>query len=184
MLRRLRVDRLTGPNDSVFDGIGMATTRRMAVPWSMTARWFQERRGRVDLSIVPHLRRRQPKVFIQNYRADALSVNEREFLGRHFVHDWGNVWVVGVSSERIGEGTGSRSIELLSSADYAVLAEDLTRVRIDGRNARAVESLAAGAHTLAVVGEAQQVHLTLAASAEFPVRSRQMPLPLFPNYSE
>lgn len=179
-----RVDRLTGPTDSVFDGIGIATTRPMAAPWSMTARWFQERRAGAGYAVVPYLQRRQPKVLIHNYRLDGLRMNEREFLGRHFVHYWGNIWVVGLPAVRTGGETPTRQVELLSSAEYAVLAEDVSRVRIDGRSARAVESLAAGSHTLTVVGEPQDVRLVLAAAVTPPRRSSHRPMHLFPSYSE
>jgi len=179
-----RVDRLTGPTDPVFDGIGIATTRPMAAPWSLTVRWFQERRAGADYAVVPYLQRRQPKVLIHNYRLDGLRRDEHEFLQRHFVHHWGNIWVVGVPAQRTGGETPARRVEVLSSAEYAVLAADLSRVRIDGRSVRAVESLAAGSHTLEVVGEPQDVRLVLAAAATPPRRTAHGPIHLFPSYSE
>ena len=179
-----RVDLLTRPDEPVFDGIGIATTRPMAVPWSMTARWFQERRAGARYEIVPYLRLRQPNVVVYNYRLDGMTWKEKEVVFASFVPHWGNVWVAGAPAETVGGDRGSRPIDLLCSAEYSVVAEDLSRVRVDGRPARAVEQLGAGRHVLDVEGEAQRVGLTLAAAVAAPRLPARGPSHMFPSYSE
>ncbi len=179
-----RVDLLTRPDEPVFDGIGIAATRPMAVPWSMTARWFQERRAGAPYEVVPYLRLRQPKVLVYNYRLNGMTWKEKEVVFGSFVPHWGNVWVAGVTADIVGGDRGSRPIDLLSSAEYSVVAEDLSRVRVDGRPARAVEQLGAGRHVLDVEGEAQRVGLALAAAVAAPRLPARGPVHMFPSYSE
>jgi hypothetical protein len=179
-----RADALTEPTDAVFDGIGIATTRAQATPWSLTGRWVQERRAGREYPVLDWLRRTQPKIMIRNYRLDALPPAERRFLDRHFVQDWANVYVVGAALEAFGGEDPPRAIDLLAEADYALIAADLGRVSIDGRPARPVERLAAGAHTLSVAGEPQRVVLLLAAAVRLPSPPRRDPFPLFASYSE
>lgn len=179
-----RVDAVTEPTDAVFDGIGIATTRAQATPWSLTGRWVQERRAGREYPVLDWLRRTQPRVLIRNYRLDALMPAERRFLDRHFVQDWANVFVVGAALEAFGGADPPREIDLLAAAEYALIAADLRRVSIDGRPARPFERLAAGGHTLSVAGEPQRVVLLLASAARLPTPPRRDPFPLFPSYSD
>lgn len=177
-----RADALTAPTDAVFDGIGIATTRRKATPWSMMARWFDERAAGADYEVLGYLVDRQPTVMIWNYRLPNLRREELEFIGRHFVHDWANIWVVGAEVEAGGEKPHV-AVNLLSTTDYAVTAPDVERVRIDGYPITVPLNLAAGEHVVTVLGEPQRVTLQLARSVELPFGPPRAPYPLFLSYS-
>lgn len=178
-----RVDALTAPTDAVFDGIGIATTRAKATPWSMMARWFDERAAGADYEVLGYLRQREPKVMIWNYRLPGLRRDEREFLERHFVNEWANIWVVGASTVAGGEQPDS-TVDLLASATYVVEAEAPANVRLDGRPIAGRLELAAGEHVVSVAGAPQKVTVRLAAAADLPRRPDRPPFHLFLGYSE
>lgn len=179
-----RVDAITEPDDSVFDGIGMAVTRRKATPYSMTARWFQERWRGANYPVIDFLKKSEPKVVIFNYRFASLRANEITFISKRFVPDWSNVWVVGSAVPHPGKGRTLAQCDMLSSATYAILSRAGTEVTIDGRRANSYEYLRSGRHEIAVVGDAQTVIVKLARAHRlrppppFPVVKQ-----LFPEYS-
>jgi hypothetical protein len=178
-----RVDRLTEPGDAVFDGIGMAVSRRKATPHSMTARWYDERRAGADYPVIEHLRRTRPKVAIFNYRFRFLDREERAFVQSHFVGDWANVLVVGTLVEHEGPGPTERRVDLLATARYEVLARDLDRVTLDGRPAERRVELSAGPHLLRVEGPPQPVMLRYSPSSRIPRPPEAGPYSLYPSYS-
>jgi hypothetical protein len=178
-----RVDSITRPEDAVFDGIGIATTRGKAAPWSLTARWFDERRAGAAYDVVGWIRRTRPKVVIINYRLDSLAPEELEFLRSRFVPDWANVWVAGAAIRHPGGGA-TVSVELVADAPYAVIARDPASLRIDGELARPVVQLAAGRHRLTVAGPQQDVILKYLPAATTPPPPERAVMSLFPSYSD
>ncbi len=177
-----RVDALTDPADAVLDGIGIATTRRKATPWSMSARWFDERNAGADYNVLGWIKKRQPKVMIWNYRLPNLRHDELEFLERHFVNEWANIWVVGASTVAGGDEPDS-AVDLLASATYVVESEAPANVRLDGGPVTGRIDLAAGRHLISVSGAPQKVTVKLAAAVELPRRPERPAFPLFLGYS-
>jgi hypothetical protein len=178
-----RVDLLTAPDDAVFDGIGIATTRRKATPWSMMARWFDERKAGAEYDVLGSLEQRQPKVMIWNYRLSALQRDEQQFVRSRFVHDWANIWVVGASTTAGGDNPEAR-IELLTSTTYILEAQAPDNVRLDGNPVAGRLNLSAGEHVVSVSGTPQAVTVKLAASADHPPPPARPPSSLFLAYSE
>jgi hypothetical protein len=179
-----RVDAITAPDDAVFDGIGMATTRVHAVPYSLTKRFFDERRAGANYPIIPFLVERQPKVAIENYRWGWLSADEKAYLATHFVQDWSNVWVAGARIVHPGPEKSEHTIHLAATTEYTVLVERPTPVTIDGRRVGAKVQLSVGMHTVSVEGEAQQVVLKYARAVDTPTLAPTSARNLYPSYSD
>ena len=177
-----RVDSITDPEDAVFDGIGIAVTRRKATPYSMTARWSDERRAGANYDIIESLKKSQPKVLIWNYRMKRLREDERVFLASHFVLDWANVYVVGAIVFHKGPTSTIETINLLSSAKYAVLAKDRQKIRVDGKILGSVEFLTAGDHKVVIDGASQKLQLKYFPSVNNPPPPPRKMFNLFPSY--
>ncbi len=179
-----RVDLLSNPEDAVFDGVGMAVTRRKATPYSLTVRWFSERAAGAPFAVLPWIDARQPVVMILNYRIRSLSPRERDYLNSHFLPEWANIWVVGTAVHHQGEGPTKVDIDLLTTAEYAVEARDLSSVRLDGRPVRRRERLSAGRHEVLVEGPRQNIVVRLARAVEHPPPPRVKPFSLYPSYRD
>jgi hypothetical protein len=179
-----RVDSLTEPVDAVFDGIGLAVTRRKATPYSITARWKDERKAGAKYEIIESLNKSRPKVLIWNYRMNRLRKDERAFLYTHFVLDWANVYVVGTTIFHKGTTITRKTINLLSSSEYAILARDRQRVRLDGKIPGPVAFLKAGNHEVTIEGESQKLQLKYFPAVKIPPPAPQKQFRLFPSYSD
>ena len=179
-----RVDRITEPNDAVFDGIGIAVTRKKATPYSMTARWRDERQAGADYDIIGALKESQPTVMIWSYRMGFLRDDERDFISAHFVPDWANICVVGATATHTGPEPTFETINLLSSAQYAVIAKDRQRICIDGKVLGPVEFLSAGDHEVVIDGDDQELQLKYFPAVNTPPPPPQERSDLFPSYSE
>lgn len=179
-----RVDAITTPNDAVFDGIGMATTRINAVPYSLTKRFFDERRAGANLPILSYLLERQPTVAIDNYRWLALDKVEKDYLSTHFVQDWSNVWVAGTSIAHQGPGRSDHTIHVGAATQYAVLLEKDARITIDNRPATPRVHLDVGMHSVSIEGESQTVLLKYARAVDKPPPPPKASQHLYPSYSD
>jgi hypothetical protein len=179
-----RVDSITDPEDAVFDGIGIAVTRRKGTPYSMTARWFDERRAGANYDVIESLKKSQPKVLIWNYRVKRLRKDERAFLDTHFILDWANVYVVGTTVSHKGPEPTKEKINLLSSSKYAILAKDRQKIRIDRKIPGSVEFLTAGIHDVVIIGENQKLQLKYYPAVIIPPPPPQKKINLFPSYSD
>jgi hypothetical protein len=179
-----RVDSITVPEDAVFDGVGIAVTRRKATQYSITERWRDERKAGANYDIIESLKKSQPKVLIWNYRMNRLRKDERVFIDTHFVLDWANVYVVGTTIFHKGTTITRKTINLLSSCEYAVLVKDRQRIRIDGEIPGSVAFLTAGNHGITIEGESQKIQLKYFPAVKIPPPALQKQFRLFPSYSD
>jgi hypothetical protein len=179
-----RVDSITSQEDAVFDGIGIAVTRKKATPYSMTKRWSDERKAGANYNIIKSLKKTQPKVLIWNYRMKHLRKDERVFIDSHFVLDWANVYVVGTTIFQDGPNPTKKTINLLSSSEYAILATDRQKIRIDGNIPGPVEFLTAGDHEVVIDGEGQKLQLKYFPAVKILPPPPQKRFNLFPSYSD
>jgi lipoprotein signal peptidase len=178
-----RVDSITQKNDAVFDGIGIAVTRKKATPYSITARWYNERRSGNDYNIVNKLKETMPKVMIWNYRMRRLTKEEKEFVLDNFISDWANVFIVGKKIRHEGPGRTKKTVNLLSSAEYVVFAEYRHKIRIDGHIPDSVIFLSAGDHEVIVDGQNQDIRLIYLPAVKKPL-APEKPFSLFPSYED
>lgn len=176
-----RLDNITKNNDAVFDGIGIAVTRKKATPYSFTARWYNERRADPEFNIIETIKRTQPKALINNYRLNRLQKNEIQFLENHFVHDWANIHVVGKKITHIGPKKTKLIINLLASTRYAIVSELRKNITLNGNIPKPVMFLPAGNHEIVIKGKSQDILLKYspAVSKSLPA---QIPFNLFPSY--
>jgi hypothetical protein len=179
-----RVDNITNSEDAVFDGIGIAVTRKKATPYSITERWSDERKAGANYDIIESLKKSQPKVLIWNYRMNRLRDDEKVFLDTHFVPDWANVNVVGATVFHKGPTDTRKTINLLSSSEYGILAKDRHRVRVDGKIIGPVEYLTSGDHEIIVEGESQMVQLKYFPAVKILPPPPKKKFQLFPSYSD
>lgn len=177
-----RVDEITQPEDAVLDGIGMATTRRKAATYSLTARWFDERRAGRYGDFLEQVVESEPPVMILNYRLKGLPPAESAFLKRRYVPDWSNVWVAGATIHHPGGHRTKEMVDLIATGDYAILAEHPAGVRVDGVSVESVERLGAGEHEVAIEGREQTVILKYAGAVRYPPPPSQPVISLFPSY--
>jgi hypothetical protein len=178
-----RVDSITKPDDAVLDGVGMAVTRKVAIPYSLTARWYNERKAGAHYDIISYVIASQPKILIKNYRFKLLSRDEQVFLNNHFLWDWANVFVVGVSILHDGSGVTEKKFNLLASCEYGVLAEDRGDIEIDGNIPGRWIYLTAGEHEIIIKGERQTVQLKYLPALKKPLPLMK-PFELFPSYQD
>lgn len=156
-----RVDRISTPEDAVFDGTGIVVKRPMATPYSMTARFYAELARGYPYDIEGWLRRTQPKVMIDSYRVRQVPPELAEKIGRWFVRDWANVFVAGASFKHAG-GITEEEFELLGKAEYAISPGGA--VSIDGSTSQDVVTLDAGVHRIRIEGAPRRVVIQWAPS--------------------
>lgn len=176
-----RVDQITKIDDSVFDGVGIAVTRKKATPYSITARWYNERNAGAEFNIVDTIKRTQPKALIKNYRFKRLQSDEIDFINNYFVHDWSNIFVVGKKIKHNGKGETKIVVNILASTDYTVFSSFKENILIDGSIPEPVVFLSSGDHKIVIKGHAQVLLLKYFAAANMPL-AFQNPLKLFPSY--
>ena len=176
-----RVDDLTALDDYVFDGIGMAVTRRKATPYSMTARWFNERKRRLEYDIIKWLKTNKPIVMILNYRIKYLDLNEKTFISDNYLRDWANVFVVGKRISHMGDDITQKNIDVLAPAVYAIIADYRENVLIDGKTPESTMILNAGSHEVIIRGAKQEIIIKLNSAVKNPLPF-QKPFRLYPSY--
>ena len=178
-----RVDSITKIDDYVFDGIGMAVTRKKATPFSLTARWFNERKAGADYDIIGFLMNTEPKVIIMNYRIKRLQNEEKNFIEDHFIWDWANIFVVGKKINHTGPGETKIIVNLLASTEYAVLSKLRENILIDGNIPDPKIFLSAGEHEIIIKETSQTFILKYFPAASKPLPP-QKPFVSFPSYRD
>ncbi len=102
------VQRITAPDDAVFDLVGLHMREDPYPVFVMTGVMLQRYRGGEFPPIIPFLQRNEPVVAMTNYRTVSLPPADRAFLGTHFVHYAGSIYVLGRTVDLEG-GTLRRS---------------------------------------------------------------------------
>ncbi|MCP4678784.1 MAG: glycosyltransferase family 39 protein [Deltaproteobacteria bacterium] len=179
-----RVDKITDPEDNVFDGTGVIVCRGKATPYSITSRWVMERRAGAKYNVIDWLRKSEPKVMLKSYRIKRLSSKERRFVDSRFVKDWDIVYAVGSSVSHKGKTPTAKNVELLATTDYAIIANDRKNVRIDGKTPAEIERLSAGYHRIVVEGKAQKVVIKYARAHKTPRPRTINKSRFFPSYAQ
>lgn len=142
---------LTGPDDPVYDGVGLVPTRP-----GVGERWLLDTlniRAFVDGSKAPAreiLARNPPAVFLPNYRTDWLPMADRLFLAEHFAPLSDDFWTLGADLP-----PGGGDFDILRAGRYAIAVIDGTDLpagaRLDGAPfSGGVTALAVGRHRLRV----------------------------------
>jgi hypothetical protein len=138
------IQRVTGPEDRVFDLAGLYFRRDAYPVWVMTgvmiARYYKGGFPRM----VPELERSAPTAVMLNYRTGDLRGVERRFLGAHYIHHDGPIFVHGKAVQRLTPGE-ELAFRALKSMRFRWEGEDA--LLVDGAPFREGE-LAAGEHRL------------------------------------
>jgi hypothetical protein len=79
--------------------------------------------------MVPVLHRNEVAAVMFNYRTAALGPAERQFLGTHFTHYWGNLYLPGTDLSRLAAGS-SLAFEVLKPRAFRY--EGSGAISIDG----------------------------------------------------
>lgn len=149
---------LTGPDDPVYDGVGLVPTRP-----SIAARWLLDTlniRSFVDGSAAPArelLARNPAAVILPNYRTDWLPLADHAFIASHYVPLSDDFWTLGTS---IPSGEGA--FDVLRAGRYALSKNDGARLpeaaRLDGAPiSGGIAVLAVGRHRLKAAGPSAAV---------------------------
>ncbi|NNN05464.1 MAG: hypothetical protein HKL90_06150 [Elusimicrobia bacterium] len=142
---------LTGPDDPVYDGVGLVPTRP-----SVGERWLLDTlniRAFVDGSAAPareELARNPPAVVLPNYRTDWLPLVDRAFIAEHYVPLSDDFWTLGADLP-----PGGGSFDVLRAGRYTVAglngAGPPAGARLDGAPfSGGAAALALGRHRLRV----------------------------------
>ena len=121
---------LSKRDDSVFDGVGMSFRRPSAYGDLCVAKLYSYRKGQMP-DLIERLVERKCKLWIKNSRHLALPAREKRWLREHFIHDWGNVFILGIAMDYDG---GVRDFSLLSGGRFQLHWTGEGRARIDGRS--------------------------------------------------
>ena len=161
------VDELTVPTDAIFDGVGMAVSRRKATPYSMTVRWFAES---IDHQLIlAEVEASAPPIMILNYRVRKLPSQTKKWFVSHYLQWEGKIWVAGmlVDHESDEEAISRYEVDLPAATRYLVPLIEQTRVWVDGK--AMIEGglfLSEGPHSLEVSGPSGPILLIHAGAWE------------------
>lgn len=138
------VQRVTDPDDAVFDMVGLYFRPDGHPYYLMTSVTMARYAAGLVPPIVPELRRRRVMAFIFNYRIAWLDGEERAFLEDHYVHYDGNIFLHGWSLGGLRPGE-SLEIEVLADEQFRYDGDGV--ILIGGEEFRR-GPLAAGRHTV------------------------------------
>jgi len=171
------VQRITRPEDTVFDLVGLYFRPNAYPVFSMTGVMIRRYEAGYFPRMVPILVRAAPRAVIWNYRLAALGRAEQRFLREHYVHHDGNILVPGREVERLLPG---------EKLEISLLATDLFRwegpdcLLVDGRPFRE-GVLEAGQRVLQASAPIQWGRLFLARATRAPEIIRS-PSELYPTF--
>src|SRR5262249_29706860 len=116
------IQRITPPASRCFDLAGLYFRPDAYPVYAMSCDILVSYAPGAFPRIVPALRRHAPHCVMLNYRTAALGAEEKQFIGAHFVHYWGNIFLPGTD---------------LKNATFEVLAP--RAFRYDGNGAIAID---------------------------------------------
>jgi hypothetical protein len=153
------VGRLIPPKATVFDLAGLYFRPDAYSVYAMSADMLVTYRNGQFPRIVPELRKNAVACVLYNYRTALLPPTEKAFIGAHFTHYGGNIFLPGADLSAIGEGA-SIGFEALAPARFRY--EGGGAIVVDG--APFVEgALTRGIHRISVVRAARGSHLMVSA---------------------
>jgi hypothetical protein len=138
------VQRITGPDDRVFDMAGLYFRPDAHPVYLMTGMMFSRYRAGGFPPIVPTLRANGVVALVWNYRMTWLSAEEQDFLSERFVHHGLNLFVLGTRVDGLVPGE-RRVFEALSGERFRYEGDGV--LRVDGKPF-AAGTLARGEHVL------------------------------------
>lgn len=126
-----RVQAITTDEDTVFDLVGLYFRRDAYPIWVMTGPMMARYASGEYPPLIETLRRTRPPITTLNYRTNALPDADHEFMEQHYVHSWGNLFVMGfqLGGMRAGE---ERTVDVLSTRTYRWSGEE-GAIEVDGR---------------------------------------------------
>jgi hypothetical protein len=142
------VQRITEPDDRVFDMAGLYFRPDAHPVYLMTGMMFSRYRAGGFPPIVPTLRDNGVVALLWNYRLTWLSAEEKGFLSERFVHHGANLFVLGTRVDGLVPGE-RRVFEALSDERFRYEGDGV--LRVDGKPF-AKGTLAKGEHVLEAAG--------------------------------
>lgn len=156
------VQRITGPEDTVFDLTGLYFRRDAYPVFVMTGNMLRKYQLGGFPPIVPYLRRNAPAVIMANYRTANLPREEIEFFSAHYVPYAGSIHVPGSA---IDARRGATGFEVLKRARFRYRGTG--SIRVDGEPF--VEgALEAGLHRVDAGSAETRGRIELATPPPFP----------------
>ena len=176
------VEAVTDDDDVVFDGVGTIPTRPRAYRELFLRDLVLYRQGKYP-AIIELLREKECKIHIANYRTHNLPPKEKAWLKKHFVHDWGNVFVAGAIVDFAKEKEAW--VDLHSSGTFLLsFSEPQSTVLIGEKSFKSgsIVTLAAGKVKLEVNEPCQLLIKYRASNKESPSFQEQPLAPIFATY--
>ena len=172
-----RIQRLTGPNDPVFDMVGFYFRPDGHFAYALPGNIFARYQAGGLAPIPEELRRTGTVAVIFNYRTTWLGPKDRRFLAGHYVQYDRNVFLLGIALSDLGPGEEKRFEALVGR-----------RFRYDGDGRIAVDGkpfeegfLARGRHTVERIEGDGPARLILTTPGPVPWPPRP-PRRLFVNF--
>lgn len=171
------VGRVVSPRSTVFDLAGLYFRPDAYPVYAMSGDMLQSYGNGAFPRIVPELRRNNVACVLYNYRTAVLPPLEKDFIGTHFTHYDGYIFLPGADLSAISDGN-QRPFETLAGATY----------RYDGAGAITVDgipfsrgTLAAGIHRIAVIRSSLSSRLIVDTPPPVPTQSEPR-APLFGQF--
>jgi hypothetical protein len=172
-----QVQRATGPDDAVFDMVGLYFRRDGHFAYLMTSNTFARYRMGGLAPIPDEIRRTGTVAFLYSYRIRWLEGEDQRFLQEHFTHYDGNLFLLGTPLVDLGPGE-SRVFEVLVGKRFRHDGDG--EILVDGRPFEE-GFLAAGEHVIERVGEVAGDRLIMDSPGPHPWPPRP-PEPLYVNF--
>jgi hypothetical protein len=173
----LQVQRATGPEDAVFDMVGLYFRPDGHFAYLMTSQTLARYQQGMLERIPDSLRRTGTVAFLYNYRIRWLEGEDQRFLQEHFTHYDGNLFLLGTPLVDLGSGE-SRAFEVLVGKRFRHDGD--CEILVDGRPFEE-GFLAAGEHVIERVGEVAGDRLIMDSPGPHPWPPRP-PEPLYVNF--
>ena len=144
------VESVTKSDDVFFDGVGLVPTRPRSYRELFLRDLILYRQGKYP-DLIEVLRQKECKVHIANYRTNNLPEREKSWLKKHFIRDWGNVYVAGTQVDF--RQAGSAIVDLHCRGTFMLsFGNDQAKLTIDGAPRKSGEfvTLLPGKHDVKV----------------------------------
>lgn len=139
----------TEPSDRLWDWQGMHFGRPGTTHWYFFGARHREYLRGDWYSLSAEWRNSGVVMLIENFRFRYMSPSDVDFMLRHYEKVAPCIWLAGTTIPADDLLGGTATVDLVASGDYRVIPS--TGVIIDGREARAVEFLSSGTHTVSSV---------------------------------
>jgi hypothetical protein len=170
------LDRVADPDDKVFDMVGLYFREDGYPVPTMTGAVMAKYKAGVYPDMIPKLRQNESIATMLNYRSVWLPPREAAFMGEHYVHYTGNLFLMGTGISNLEPGM-QRPFEVLKEKTFRW--EGTAPIQIDGQPFEQ-GTLAKGVHVISATQTVARGRLIMDTPKPYP--KREPPRALYKNF--